>query len=121
MAAADTSPALDRKSRVRFVGLFSFLATALVLFRIFWPLRWNLAALWVAVECFFYVFFWRPRYAELSKQPTKHRPKQHDAMATFERCLKYFRETKDVDYEMYYSGWFLGAKLDVITRGELRR
>eukprot|EP00775_Hariotina_reticulata_P003337 gene3337-3613_t len=38
-------------------------------------------------------------------------------MATFERCLRYFRETTGVDYEMYYSGWFLGAKLDVIGRG----
>eukprot|EP00878_Enallax_costatus_P038634 GHUV01044020.1.p1 GENE.GHUV01044020.1~~GHUV01044020.1.p1 ORF type:complete len:508 (+),score=121.93 GHUV01044020.1:228-1751(+) len=110
---------LDSRSPVRFVGLFSLLAIAFVLFRILWPLRWSLVALWVAVEFMFYIFFWRVRYAELNKQPTPHKPKAVKAMKTFERCLQYFRETPDLDTEMYYTGWFCGAKLEDIKRGNL--
>lgn len=116
--ASDRLIKLDSRSPVRFVGLLSLLAVAFVLFRILWPLRWSLIALWVAVEFMFYIFYWRPRYAELNKQPTAHKPKAVKAMKNFERCIQYFRETPDLDTEMYYTGWFCGAQISQIKRGE---
>lgn len=110
---------LDSRTPVRFVGLCSLLGVAYVLFNILWPLRWSLLALWVAVELMFFIFCWRPRYAELNKQPVPHKPKAVKAMKHFQRCLQYFRETPDLDIEMYYSGWFCGAKIDDIKRGVL--
>lgn len=109
---------LDRRTPVRLVGLASILGVAFVLFQILWPLRWNLVALWVAIEALFFTFYWRPRYAELNKQPVPHRPSKHDAMKAFRRCLQYFRETPGIDKQMYYSGWFLGAKFEDVKRGE---
>lgn len=109
---------LDNRTPVRVVGLFSLLAVASVLFRIIWPLRWSLVALWVAVEFLFWIFYWRPRYAELDKQPVPHRPIAVNAMKTFNRCLQYFRETPDLDTQVYYEGWFCGANIDDIKRGK---
>jgi hypothetical protein len=78
-----------------------------------------MVAFWLAVEAIFYVFYYRPRYAELSAQPgPKHRPATEDAWAAFYRVLRYFKETHgSIDYEMYYSGWFMGAKFEDIKRG----
>lgn len=117
--ASDRLIKLDNNTPVRIVGLLSLLAVAFVLFRILWPLRWGLVALWLAVEFLFYIFYWRPRYAELDKQPVPHRPRPVKAMKTFKRCLQYFRETPDLDTAMYYSGWFCGANLADIKRGKL--
>lgn len=91
-----------------------------VLFQILWPLRWSLVAFWVTIEVIFYIFYWRPRYAELDAQPCQHRPASDNAMAAFDRMLEYFKQTKrDINYEMYYSGWFMGAKFEDIKRGAL--
>eukprot|EP00879_Flechtneria_rotunda_P031842 GHRR01034859.1.p1 GENE.GHRR01034859.1~~GHRR01034859.1.p1 ORF type:complete len:148 (+),score=10.51 GHRR01034859.1:101-544(+) len=119
--AADTSDKLfkfDRKSPTRFVGLVSILIVAFVLFQILWPLRWNLIALWAALECFFYVFYWRPRFQELNAQPKVHKPAAHDAQKHFKKCINYFKQAEGIDYEMYYSGWFLRAKFEDVKRGE---
>lgn len=115
--ASDRLIKLDNRTPIRVVGLVSLCSVAYVLFQILYPLRWRLAALWVAVELMFYIFYWRPRYTELSKQPPSHRPKGVKAMKTFKRVVQYFRETPDLDTEMYYSGWFCGAKIDKVKRG----
>lgn len=112
---------LDCKSPVRFVGLASLIAVGAVFFSILWPLRWSLAALWLAIEALFFTFVWRPRWAMLDRQPRPHYPLSHDAMATFRRVLRYFSETSGIDTDMYYSGWFLGAKFEDIKRGALQR
>lgn len=109
---------LDRKSPVRFVGLASLLAVGAVFFSILWPLRWSLAALWLAIEALFFTFIWRPRWAALDSRSRRY-PTSHDAMGSFRRVLRYFRETPGIDTDMYYSGWFLGAKFEDIKRGAL--
>jgi hypothetical protein len=119
-AASDKLLRLDRTSPVRAIGAVSILAVLFVFFQILWPLRWNLVALWVAIEVLFYTFYWRPRYAELNKQPVPHRPSRHNAMKAFRRCCDYFKETPDLDIPMYFSGWFLGAKSEDVRRGEER-
>jgi hypothetical protein len=117
-ATSDKLFRLDRKSPVRAIGGVSILAVLFVLFHILWPLRWNLVALWLAIEVLFYTFYWRPRWAELNKQPVPHRPSRHNAMKSFKRCTQYFKETPDLDIPMYFSGWFLGAKPADVKRGE---
>ncbi|WIA31944.1 hypothetical protein OEZ86_002801 [Tetradesmus obliquus] len=116
-AASDTLLRLDRKSPVRAIGGVSILSVLFVFFQILWPLRWNLVALYVAIEALFYTFYWRPRWAELNKQPVPHRPSKHDAMKAFKRCIKYFKQTPDLDIPMYFAGWFLGAKSEDVKKG----
>lgn len=100
------------------VGLACLVLALWCLFQILYPLRWSLVAFWVTIEVIFFIFYWRPRYAELDAQPKKHRPASENAMSAFNRMLKYFKETKsDINYEMYYSGWFMGAKFEDIKRG----
>lgn len=106
------------KRAMGFLGGACVLVLLFVLFEILWPLRWNLVAFWVTIEVIFYIFYWRPRYAELDAQPKHHRPATDSAMPAFHRMLKYFSQTKsDINYEMYYSGWFMGAKFEDIKRG----
>lgn len=101
------------------VGAACVLVLLVVLFQILWPLRWNMVAFWITIEVIFYIFYWRPRYAELDAQPKNHRPARDTAMSAFNRMLQYFKDTKsDINYEMYYSGWFMGAKFEDIKRGE---
>jgi hypothetical protein len=116
--ASDKLLRLDRKSPVRAIGGVTILAVVFVFFQLLWPLRWNLVALWVAIEALFYTFYWRPRWAELNKQPVPHRPSRHNAMKAWRRCVHYFKETPDLDIPMYFSGWFLGAKSTDVKRGE---
>jgi hypothetical protein len=117
-AASDQLLRLDRKSPVRAIGGVTILAVVFVFFQILWPLRWNLVALYVAIEALFYTFYWRPRWAELNKQPVPHRPSRHNAMKAWRRCVQYFKETPDLDIPMYFSGWFLGAKSTDVKRGK---
>lgn len=109
----------DKKSPVRFLGLAAVGAVAAALFAILWPLRWSLVALWVALEVCFFVFYFRPRYGELNAQPRPHhRPERLDAMAAFERTLRYFRANPRIDYKHEYAGkWFLGAPFEQIKKG----
>lgn len=109
----------DRSRRiVGAIGAVSLISAFTILFSILWPLKWNLLAFWAAIEAIFYIFYFRPRYAELSSQPRQHQPAAQQVWAVFNRMLRYFKETKgSIDYEMYYSGWFLGAKFEDIKRG----
>ena len=113
----------DSRTPQRMVGLATLLAAGYLLFSILWPLRWSLAALWVTVEWIYYIFYFRPRYAELDKQPEVHRPAGVDAKRGMEQFARFIRNVKEVptgvDYEVYYRGWFLGVPLEVIKRGTL--
>lgn len=115
---SDAAGTGERSRRAGFIGLGVAALLLALLAKIVYPLRWSLLALWVTVEVIFYIYYWRPRYAELDAQPKFHRPASEGAMAAFDRMMQYFQQTKSkIDYEMYYSGWFMGAKFEDIKRG----
>lgn len=113
---------VDSRTPYRAVGLVALLATGYVLYSILWPLRWSLLYAWVVIECIYYVFYFKPRFAALEEQPEVHRPADCNAqrgMAVFRRFLQFCRDLpRGVDYEQYYSGWFRGAPFEAIKRGE---
>ena len=115
-SAAGNNGSERSRRTLGFVGLACLLLALYTMLAILYPLRWSLVAFWATIEVIFYVFYFRPRYAELDAQPKQHRPANENAMTAFNRMLKYFKETKsDINYEMYYSGWFMGAKFEDIV------
>jgi hypothetical protein len=114
---------LDSRTPQRMLGLATILGAGYLLFSILWPLRWSLVALWAIVEGIYYIFYFKPRYVELDKQPEVHRPAGLDAKHGMEHFNRFIRNVKEVpkgvDYEAYYRGWFLNAPMELIKRGAL--